>query len=179
MGAEPEGEHNRYESNTYFSFGIYWYKFIIQALVSPIEDAKNDNSKIERTEYSGIASPAEHPITTALETHTSASSSEHDNTQSVIVATVASPVNTESQSCTIASTTTMSIPTNTTNMVDSTTLSTVPTNRADFTSTDHTTPTVPVPLDTQVEILKFLAQHGDETYKTEAMRELLALAKHR
>eukprot|EP01032_Pedospumella_encystans_P011817 gene11817-13713_t len=155
-----------------------------QAPVSPINNAsrtltENDNSNIESAIYSGIASPAEPPVITALETHTSASSSQRDNTQSVIVATVPSTVNTQTISCTTASTTTMSIPTNTTNIVDSITLSTVATDHADFTSTAHTTPTVPVPLDTQIEIMKFLAQHGDETYKTEAMRELMALAKQR
>eukprot|EP01032_Pedospumella_encystans_P016894 gene16894-19255_t len=48
------------------------------------------------------------------------------------------------------------------------------------TSTAHTTPSLAaVPLDTQVEILKFLTQHGDAAYKEKAMGELLALATKR
>lgn len=42
-----------------------------------------------------------------------------------------------------------------------------------------TTVSAAVPLDTQVEILKFLTQHGDETFKKDAMRQLLALATQR
>eukprot|EP01032_Pedospumella_encystans_P011818 gene11818-13714_t len=40
-----------------------------------------------------------------------------------------------------------------------------------------TAPHAIVPLETKIEILKFLTQHGDETNKKEAMRELMALAK--
>ena len=40
-----------------------------------------------------------------------------------------------------------------------------------------TAPHAIVPLETKIEILKFLTQHGDETNKKEAMREMMALAK--
>ena len=40
-------------------------------------------------------------------------------------------------------------------------------------------PTLAVALDKQVDILKFLAQHGDSNFKKEAMQELMALAKQR
>ena len=39
--------------------------------------------------------------------------------------------------------------------------------------------TLAVALDKQVDILKFLAQHGDSNFKKEAMQELMALAKQR
>lgn len=49
------------------------------------------------------------------------------------------------------------------------------------TTTDPTYLPIPVsvPLDTQVEILKFLTLHGDAVYKEKAMHELMALATQR